>query len=66
MNPSIPPDRWVSVMIPPIKAEKKSMRAFPGLVIASRNVLTPAMSPMTGFQEFRIVHPSHTNSPREM
>ena len=66
MNPSIPPDAWVSVMIPPINAEKRSVRAFPGLVIASRKVLTPTTSPTTGFQEFKMVHPSHTNSASEM
>ena len=66
VNPSIPPDACIRVIMPPISAEKNNVRALSGLVTASRNVFTPTTSPVRGFHELRIVHPSHTKRAREM
>ena len=62
----MPPEAWVRVMIPPISAEKTSVFALPGLVIAARKVFTPSTNPRMGFQEFMMVQPNHTNVASEM
>ena len=53
-------------MIPPIRAEKTSVLALPGLVIAARNVFTPSTNPTTGFHEFMMVQPNQTKMASEM
>ena len=66
INPSMPPEACVRVMIPPISAEKTSVLALPGLVIAARKVFTPSTNPTTGFHEFMMVQPNQTKMASEM
>ena len=53
-------------MIPPISAEKTSVLALPGSVIAPRKVFTPSTNPRTGFHEFMMVQPKQTKVASEM
>ncbi len=53
-------------MIPPISAEKTSVLALPGSVIASRKVFTPSTYPTIGFHEFMMVQPNQTKVASEM